>query len=609
MLDRLKHFCGLEIDVREKPHHSDNRQQSDQSENEGSETGKMLIESPDALRRTNKKSAYDAPHPGESAGPSRQVMATFTSQNEPQHLRFKIPLSGLSGGEVELVMVFCALFLSGADNVLLDEPGHSLHPPMQAQLRRYLETQRPAGQTCVVVSHSVEFISPQSLRCLYHMSASGTGFTPRRLRVDCAIQKKERSRQSSPSFHLSQTTITMLMRPDMRKMFFATGLYLVEGQADKRVLSAMRHVLMEDAGAVLEKSRDPRELNQAMKVQEMDRWDILELGGCGDAVKAYKAAASLKIPCAVVLDFDTMTVKHGTEVQEFNRAGWEKSTLYKALKSVEESLLEQVENIFSEGKEDSKISERARKVMRKHGFFIWEIDLEAAICSPQTRKNLLETENFLEIVGVQRPRPSSHDSRKTMSIDAAQENYDRRVLAVFRPLINNLVAELEVAWKKIASEGESLVPVTPVTDRVKEVIEEISKKKQVLSQHDKFVEKGTQRAGGAGKEGEACGSTEQPCVQRSREKTDEEREQAWQSFFWKQIKQKLHDDGWARMPWETLLEVLRVCLQDEQSPLAELCRFMKQRQIKGQKRKQEFPQHLISRILGPTDDSDVDDST
>ena len=804
VLEKLKHFCGLEIDVYDKPHHSRNlkkseseREETDEDETKESEKERLPIDFGYAIRQTNKGSAYDTPHAVSSTN-HRQVMAKFTKRSGQQHQTFKIPLSGLSGGQVELVMVFCAVHLSGADNVLLDEPGHSLHPPMQAQLRRWLETQRPPGQTCVVVSHSVEFISPESLRCLYHMSPAGTGvggpgitddvdttasderapendpeanqpqnqgtaegeqppqesdqpdirakggktasdgrapendpeanqpqnqgtaegeqppqesdqpdirakggktasdgralspapendpeanqpqnqgtaegeqppqesdqpdirakggktasdgraLSPapqndqeanqpqRQAAADREQQESEpdnasttavtsrrlhieQSRQSSEhSVHLSQTIITMLMRPDMRKMFFATGLYLVEGPADKRVLSAMRHVLMEDAGKVLEKSKDPRELNQAMKVQEMDRWDILELGGCGDAVKAYKAAASLKIPCAVVLDFDAMTVKHGTTVQAFNRANWEKSRLYKALTSEQESfplagtLLEEVEKISSQENTDDKISERACQVMDKYGFFIWEIDLEAAIFSPQTRKNILETENFLDIVGVQRHCASSHDRRKPMSIDVAQENYDLKVLAVYRPMIGDLVSELEGAREKIA-EGESPVPVTPVTDKVLKVITLINQTKQVLSQYDKFVEKGTKRTEGArqsrtGAEHGASSATQQVDTKEDQTaETDEERERR-EDFFWYQIKQKLHDGGWARMPWETLLEVLRVCLQDKHSPLAKLCRFMKSHQIRGKKRRQELPRNLISRMFEETDDSDVD---
>ena len=139
----------------------------------------------------------------------------------------------------------------------------------------------------------------------------------------------------------------------------------------------------------------------------------------------------------------------------------------------------------------------------------------------------------------------------------------------------------------------------------------INQTKQVLSQHDKFVEKGTKRTEGArisrtGAEHGASSATQQLDTKGDQTaETDEERERR-EDFFWYQIKQKLHDGGWARMPWETLLEVLRVCLQDKHRPLAKLCRFMKSHQIRGKKRRQELPRNLISRMFEETDDSDVD---
>ena len=81
------------------------------------------------------------------------------------------------------------------------------------------------------------------------------------------------------------------------------------------------------------------------------------------------------------------------------------------------TLLEEVEKIFSQENTDDKILERACQVMDNYGFFIWEIDLEAAIFSPQTRKNILETENFLDIVGVQRHCASSHAGQSQTYVD------------------------------------------------------------------------------------------------------------------------------------------------------------------------------------------------
>ena len=84
-----------------------------------------------------------------------------------------LPMSEWSGGERECLMILTATQMSTADTVFLDEPGHSLHPPQQAQLRRLLEDQK--HQTIAIITHAVEFISASSLRSLYHMSATGIG--------------------------------------------------------------------------------------------------------------------------------------------------------------------------------------------------------------------------------------------------------------------------------------------------------------------------------------------------------------------------------------------------------------------------------------------------
>ena len=86
-------------------------------------------------------------------------------------------LSELSGGQRELLMILSTIHLSGADTVFLDEPGHSLHPPKQAQLRRWFETRREPNQVLFAITHSPDMISPLWLGALYHMSPDGDGYS------------------------------------------------------------------------------------------------------------------------------------------------------------------------------------------------------------------------------------------------------------------------------------------------------------------------------------------------------------------------------------------------------------------------------------------------
>ena len=537
----MKSFCCIDIDVHEKELHN---------------TCEMKVQAIQQLAKElaekHGASLFDVGQQmvkqAASWSGSVQVLATRTLQNDSSY-SIATPLSGLSGGEIQILMTLCAIHLSGADTVILDEPEHSLHPPQQAQMRRWIETQRPQDQVCVVVSHSTQFISDKSLSCLYHMSFvdESRGFTSFRLSDDSTVTDKKAEtsapmggggqgsgpsddstvtgkKAESSQVTLSKEIVTMLMQPDMRKMFFATGLYLVEGKTDKRVLSALRYYMMEEAKKTMEESKDLHDLQRAHKVLEMDQWDMLAINGCAEAVKAYHAAKDLKIPCAVVLDFDVISYNKNKRLMPFNSYNCKKSMLYQKLGLKKDSLpdaktvLEEVDKALGEGTppqgtswddfEDKELLKNTLKVFEEHGFWIWEGgDLETTICDTSgARSELLKIKDLFEAI-------------------------------------------------------DKSVPPTPDKD------------------------------------------------------------------FWTDLKKKLHKGGWDRIPWETLLQVVEVCLQTkpstqtepspkndsstqteanpqtEPSPLANFCRFMKRRQCKGQKRKKELPPDLLSRIL-PSDEDD-----
>ena len=589
--DRLKHFCGLEIDVREKPHRSRDIQKSEESEREESKENERG-ENRDGITMADKTTGYDAANKQSTS--LLQVLATFTKQSGQQHRKFKIPLSGLSGGQVELVMVFCAVFLSEADNLLLDEPGHSLHPPMQAQLRRYLEEQRPPGQTCVVVSHSVEFISDGSLRCLYHMSASGTGFISFRLleekapddlpqrnrsppaaaegpsNVRTASEKGQSTKMSAAGIRstaasgerapspvasndrrapcgsrmtLSQNTISMLMKSDMRKMFFATGVYFVEGISDQRVLTAFRHILLEKARVVLRESENVGELYEALQIQRMDRWDIIPLHGCGNAIKAYRAAEALRIPCAFILDFDAVTSKEDGEILAFTKA-WKRSTIFKELECLKKALpsstlaqdessstkfdeelariLDEVdEQIFKQNVSEEEGAKKIRELLKNHRIFVWKTDLEGAILS-----NEAAAEKLQDILQTARREPSS-----------SHEQASQTMLGLAERLVNELKAH-----KNPTREAQKL-------------IKKLWKENQ--------------------------GSN-------TKTKSGGERHE---------LGQRLHDHGgWTRLSWEDLLEVVKSGLESGK-PLDELKSFVIQTQSKAEKKEHELPPDVKHRIL------------
>ena len=649
--DGMKSFCGIKIDVvqMERATEQDNEEEATEIMKLGrtllDKDRGALFEFGHRLKGIANEMIRKAP----SWSGHLHVMVTRTLQNEDSPYSHRTPLSGLSGGEIEILMVLCAIHLSGADTVFLDEPGHSLHPPQQAQLSRWIETLKHPDPVCTTVTHSVEFISRKSLSSLYHMSFTGRGFTPFKLSVDLVEGGKQQSvsieestasssatptlapSTSSQDVTLRKEIIAMLMKPDMRKMFFASGVYFVEGETDKIVLSAVRHHLLKDARDIKEKSVDARELLQAMEVLEMDQWDILELGGCAEALKAYKASSELRIPCAIVLDLDTITVKHGRRVEPFSSDSWKKSRLCKELTKerkrnsleVAAILLDKIDSVFEEGVTESKALHETRKILREHGIWIWEGDLEKVVCDNQAaREELLKTECFMEALG-EDFFSLSVSCRGKMPEKDALADYQERIMTPLLSLTDDFRAELDAAHCRRHKN-----PSQCVTENLQQIIGSINKYKQRLKQHDEFCQRGTKRRAGWKPSGVSASKklvpdpsqqvqttqdaepmdledTESPAESTSHQPSSSRDSEV----LWDRIKCKLHDrGGWKALPWETLLKVVKVCLDAEPSPLQEFCKFMKKWQCKGKKKMKvtDLPQSLLSKLFDSVE-GDADD--
>lgn len=85
-------------------------------------------------------------------------------------------LKTVGGGYRELLVVVAALHGAGADTVILDSPGFSLHPPQQRALALWISkclyenmhSNYPRSPTSIaLITNSTEFITEDSLPCLY----------------------------------------------------------------------------------------------------------------------------------------------------------------------------------------------------------------------------------------------------------------------------------------------------------------------------------------------------------------------------------------------------------------------------------------------------------
>ena len=319
--------------------------------------------------------------------------------------------------------------------------------------------------------------------------------------------------------------MNLLMEPHLCKMFFATGLYFVEGQSDKKILSLVRRHMLFQARKIHENSVDPFELRDAWNTLQMDSWDVLSLGGCGLAVKAYKAAKVLKIPCAVVLDEDANTVKCGTKVQPITRDNWEKSRLFRDLKAVKSSfheasgLLAEIQEAFESSTPD-EMSKKVRERLQKNGFWIWNGDLEGVIFdNNDVREKVKKMGEFVNLVLPNDPHQLK-SGRRALSQKAALDNFEVKIHIPLEELGDKLQEELS-ACRDARTNAEN--STLPVTEKLQQLVQEFGKFKQKAAQHDKFCSKGTTRSVEDGK------TTEEVSM--------------FENAFWKRIKKQLHDRG------------------------------------------------------------------
>jgi hypothetical protein len=105
------------------------------------------------------------------------VVGTSNSAGSGSTSSFRQSLKRIGGGYKELLMVIYALHGTGADSVLLDSPGFSLHPPQQKALSLWISkalVQSSRSPNCgllplsaLVITNSTEFIAEDNIPCLY----------------------------------------------------------------------------------------------------------------------------------------------------------------------------------------------------------------------------------------------------------------------------------------------------------------------------------------------------------------------------------------------------------------------------------------------------------
>ena len=523
-------------------------------------------------------------------------------------------LSELSGGQRELLMILSTIHLSGADTVLLDEPGHSLHPPKQAQLRRWFETKREPNQVLFAITHSPDMISPHWLGALYHMSPDEDGYSTACLKetlrengdkaadaiessqtilstslvVDSAAgssssnnevneppSKRRRTSPESPpqvTIEVGVNMIDFLMGMEMRRLFFSSGVVFVEGDTDRRIIQALRAVKLEKVDIALQ---DPnlsiRLWNEAHKETQMDRWDIIPISGSANWLKAYAAAENLKIPFITVLDADVFNKKRGSKILPITSEYWEQSRLRNTISKSKyasdhplKKMVEKVDDFLKKHVKRTGDKEiQVRKEMERCNLWVWnEGDLEDLFfMDERVTEKLAKNEQFMktmEELQLYSPHQTTSE-RSEMSALSTLENFKQNCYSVFLAKVQDIQTEFDKTMKKLEDDPQNTDLVTSLSKS--SALETFAGQvKQKLQNHVKFVEKGTKLEKQADK-----GETN---VMQHLKAVD--------LYFWQRVKTNLHDKGnWKRISFKLLKAMVQIAIDEENHQLNKLWECIK----------------------------------
>ena len=518
-------------------------------------------------------------------------------------------ISNYSGGQQELVMVLSAIHLSEGDNVLLDEPGHFLHPPKQAQLRRWLEEKREPDQVLFTITHSSDMISPTWLESLYHMHPDGDDYTAsclrkkprneaRKIKIDVspsptahssascsneedvtAVGSKRRlpemsdAHQESVSkkkrvvhkFELDPVMIDFLMKGEMRRLFFSSGVVFVEGDSDRRIIEALKSVELDKLKEIKEDQNTTLlQWYDAYTTSQMDHWDIIPIDGCKNWLKAYTAASSLKIPFVVVLDADVLNKTYDDKICAITNGSWSQSTLAKLVKKSkyddEHPLRKMCKEVDGElDKKQSNPIERAREVIKKYNLWVWSVgNLEDLFFKDkETQDALLKNELFIkamEKLEVGLPGPST--SKQKQSSEARSMEDVKKICTEFQTEMNEQCVKLIQAAESLNfGFFTSFVNTKPLNGIVGELIQNV-----------------------------------RPYAKQSAMKEDKETNQT----YWEMVKNKLHNQGkWKIISFQLLKDIVKTAIQKKDHELHLLWKHIKTRFINGDTKARFPPAKLL----------------
>jgi len=251
------------------------------------------------------------------------------------------------GGSYEVTLVAATLFLTGAQLVILDEPGRNLHAPIRKELRDVIYKQQ--DKTVLIVTHDVEMLSSKWLQDVFY----------------CRMGPASSELSPLASLANNQKIRTFMASPDFRETFFSSGVIFVEGMADKRFMEAL------NAWFELCPNKPPIQgMEWLFRVKRL-RYAVIGLGGERQSVRAVKIAHSLNIPWVFLCDWDAVLPKNGNNNTLQDR--WDGRN-GKSVVRIVRDVLQQPNTLFAQN--DVPIEANIRQLCHNNGVFPWNEDLE-----------------------------------------------------------------------------------------------------------------------------------------------------------------------------------------------------------------------------------------
>lgn len=240
------------------------------------------------------------------------------------------PLLKISEGIFEAKSTSLLLAHTEFQTICLEDPDRGMHPQMIERLRLVLYNSG-FKKTIIVVTHSPYFINSMTI------DKTHVFFRTTEEPSVCSVLNIGKSDE------LSKVADIDIKRP----LLFATTVLLVEGVTDREVVHG---ILNEN------KCKQLKEIEEKKRSREdftdMSSYQIIPLGGCGNAAKIQQFCKYINLPCLCLLDRDAAVEFNIGKIKKFEEFEKDWREMFKQTLA---SFEQESQNFFEKLQSDKKV--------------------------------------------------------------------------------------------------------------------------------------------------------------------------------------------------------------------------------------------------------------